>query len=273
MRVLVEYQIISGRTVEKRRSYMNMRKPGEPPKGRAPRVAGNTSEKKIKQNRDAAVRTLAQILNCNTNPRDLHIVARYDNEHLPKSYEEAEAVIGKVINKARYKFKKAYGRNPKIVWNTADWSPKSNRPARLHHHIVAEAEAEEALRAAWDEMKLGDYSVNFLDSRADHSELAAYLIANVTDAPNRKKYHCTRNMDKPIITEPVPVEDVEDIRLPKDAVMQEFKHNTDEEGHVASAYMRYTLPVRPYVRGGKVVMPRPERRKAMKKEKERDSEK
>lgn len=256
MRVLVEYQIISGKTVEKKRSYMNMRKPGEPARGRAPRVAGNTSEKKIRQNRDAAVKTLARTINCNFEANDLHMVLRYDNEHLPVTYEDAEALIKKVINKVRYEFKKEHGRNPKIIWNTADWSPKHNCPARLHHHVVTEAEVETLLRKTWVDMELGDFSVNTLDSRADHTDLAWYVLHNVKDALDRKKYHVTRNMDKPILTEPVPVEDVEAIELPKDAVIKEFVHNTDEEGHVASSYMRYTLPARPYVRGGKVVMPR-----------------
>lgn len=257
MRVLVEYEIISGQCVEKRRSWMNVRKPGEPLKGRAPRIAGNTSKKKMALNKDAAVRRLAQSINTNMQAKDLHMVLRYDDAHLPPTYEEAEALIKKALDKARYKFKKTYGRNPKVIWNTADWSPKHGCVARLHHHVVAEAAAETAIRDAWDEMQAGDYSVNLLDSRPDHTQLAYYMLHNVQPLHDRKKYHCSRNLAKPIITEPTPVAEVDNMTLPKDASIQDYTINSDEEGRIASAYMRYTLPVRPYVRGGKIVIPRP----------------
>lgn len=253
----MEYKIISGRVEEVRRSYLPVRSPGEPKGRRAPRRAGSSSERKIIANEQEAKKKAARTLNCNFGAGDILLTAKYDREHLPADYATGEKTVKRIIDKARRRFKKETGRTPKLFWVTANWSPKRKAPARLHHHLVCEADFAQLLFELWE---AGTVSLEKLDNRGDHSDLAAYLLENVQGKPGGERYHVSRNLDKPIYTEPVPVEDVEDVRPEKGAVIQEHNHSLDEEGHVVSTYMRCVLPVRPRVRGGVVVMPRAEKR-------------
>ena len=259
MKKLMEYKIISGRTVEIRRSYLPVRTAEEVSLGRAPRVAGNSSERKIKGNYKSCVARYAQGLNCNMGYGDIHAVLHYAPLNRPLTYEEAEKIIEKAMAKLRRKFKKLYGRAPKVFFGTADWSPEHECKVNYHHHIVIEEAAGDMLKEIWTYGRIG---FNFLDDSGDYSDLAAYIIANISpeeaSKPDRKKYHCSRNLDKPIYTEPVPVSDVEGIAAPKDAIIKEAHSCRDESGCLQSSYMRCTLLAAPSVRGGKVVMPRKE---------------
>ena len=258
MKIIVEYKIISGNVIETRRSFMTVRSPGEPKPRRAPRLAGNSSERKIKANEQETVKRLARTINTNFRAGNCLLTLKYDDEHLPGTYEAAEAYIKKVLDKARKKFKKLYGRNPKVVWVTANWSTKHQCPARLHHHLVVEDGLEKIITELWETCQ--GIILTYLDNRLDHSDLAAYLLNNVHGKPGKERYHSTRNMVKPFITEPVPVDDVENVQPEKGAVIKEHSNTTDEDGRVISAYLRCTVPVAPKVRGGKLVMPRPKKR-------------
>ncbi|MBR5342589.1 MAG: hypothetical protein IK149_01685 [Oscillospiraceae bacterium] len=257
MKQLMEYKIISGRVTEIRRSWMPVRKPGEPKPKRAPRVAGTSSEKKIRANEINSAREAARIINANFGKGDAHIVAKYDDDHLPGDYEGAEADLNRALRVLRRLFKARAGRNPIVFFLTANWSPKRNAPARLHQHLVLEREAEPIFREIWQG---GGYSMEELDNRGDHSDLAAYLVANVQGRPNKKKWHVSRNVSRPIYTEPEPVADVEDIKPEKGSVIKAHETNCDEEGRVTSCYLRCLLPTAPRVRGGKVVTPKKEKR-------------
>lgn len=276
MRQLMEYKIISGRTVEIRRALLPVRSRLEPVQKRAPRVAGNSSEKKIKANELSSVRELARSMNSTVQAGWLHASLKYDDAHLPGrdgehplgTYEAGKADMKKFLSQLRAEFKKAYGRNPKMYWVTANWSPKKKRPARIHQHLVIEREALDIIMRMWDRAaSLNPEWIQFLDDRGDHSNLAAYLVDNVHNVPsNTRKWHASRNVNRPIYTEPVPVDDVEDVRPEKGAVIQDVAKIEDEEGRVISAYLRCTLPVAPKVRGGKIVLPRTPKRGGKKRE-------
>lgn len=257
MKRLVEYKIISGNVMETRRSYMALRSKPEEKSKRAPRVAGNSSEKKIKANELSSARELARVLNCNFGAGDVHIVLKYPGNTVPTSYEAAEEHLKKILAKLRYEFKKQHNINPQMVWVTANWSPHRKAPARLHHHLVVEASAFDIVRKLWPE----GLSAEFLDSRADHSDLAGYLVDNVNGRPNKKKWSCSRNMARPTYTEPELVDDVEDVRPEKNAIIKEYTPSVNDDGRVISTYLRCVLPVTPKVRGGKVIMPRCEKAK------------
>lgn len=89
--------------------------------------------------------------------------------------------------------------------------------------------------------------------RTDHTDLAKYIIKNGSRTPNEKKWSCSRGLDKPIYTEPVPVSDFE-IKTPKGATVKEKYTYIDEDYGAASAYLRAVLDKKPSVRGGRVVM-------------------
>ena len=252
MRRLVEYKIISGRTVETRRSWLERRSPFAPKSHRAQRQAGNSSEKKIRANELSSEREAARTINCNFGARDAHIVLKYAPDKRPKDYKAAQDDLKKFFAKLRYEYKKINDRNPKLFWVTANWSPKRNAPASLHHHLIVEADCWELVIKLW---RGGYPSVELLDDRGDHSDLAAYLVKNVHAAPCQKKWHCSRNMARPIYTEPEEVEDVEDVQPEKGSVIKEHSQSLDDDGRVVSTYMRCCLPAAPKIRGGKILMP------------------
>lgn len=252
MRQLMEYKIISGRVTEIRRSWLPVRRAGEPAPKRAQRKAGASSERKIAANERSAELKLARVINCTFGRGDAHVVLKYDDAHLPGAYEDAEKDLDKALRKLRGRFKSAIGRNPKIVYATANWSPHRQAPARLHHHVVVEAEAEPLLREIW---RGGGYSMEVLDDRGDHTDLAAYIVENVR-IRGKRKWHASRNVLRPTYTEPEPVADVEGIQPEKGSVIKEHRASCDEEGHVTSTYMRCLLDVGQKVRGGKIITPR-----------------
>jgi len=252
MRQLMEYKIISGNVVETRRSYLSARDTTQPPKGRAKKVAGHTSARKIAANEQECVRQFARILNTNYHTGDLHLVLKYDDDHLPPDYQAAEADLARYFARLRYEIRKAGLVMPVISWVTANWSPRRDCPARLHHHVVVPAGSYDLARRLW---LGGGFSLETLDGRGDHTDLAAYMIANVRDRPGKHSWHTTRNATRPIVTEPEPVADIEDVQPEKGAVIKAHETSTDEEGRVTSTYLRCLLPYRPYVRGGKICKP------------------
>ena len=256
---LMEYKIISGRTVEIRRSWLSVRQPGESRKGRAARVAGRSSERKIKANEQSSVRELARVINSTFEPGDAQIILKYDDQHLPGSYADAEADLKRFLSKVRYELRKAGAESLVAVWVTANWSPKREAPARYHHHAVVKSETVALIRRLWT---AGSFSEQDLDERGDHSALAEYMVANVNRiGAGKAKWHATRTVSRPIYTEPEPVSSVEGIQPERDSVIQEHQTATDEDGRVTSSYIRCTLKERPRVRGGKIVLPDKRRRK------------
>lgn len=257
MKRLMEYKIISGRVTEIRRSWLPVRQAGEPKQKRAPRVAGASSEKKIKANEKSSAQELARVINATWGKGDAFVTAKYDDEHLPADYESAERDVEKALRELRRRYKAMTGQNPIVLRVTANWSPKRHAPARLHQHLIMNKEAEPIFREIW---KGGGYNMEELDNRGDHSDLAAYLVENVHGRPNKKKWHVSRNVSRPIYTEPEQVDDVEDIRPEKGSVIKAHEANCDEDGRVTSTYLRCLLPERQKVRGGKVITPRANKR-------------
>ncbi len=258
MRRLMEYKIISGRVVEIKRSWLPSTSAYRKPRGT--RRAGSSSEAKIKANEKSSVRNLARLINCNFDAGDAQVILKYDGDHYPIgfTYEEAAGCLRKFLQRLRRKYSKG-GRKLRAAWVTANWSPHRNAPARLHHHLVLPQDALDLARELWDG---GGFSMELLDSRGDHTDLAAYMLDNVHGRPaGENKWSCCRGMDRPIITEPEEVESVEDITPEYGSTIMDVEHVQDEDGRAVSSYMRCRLPERPRVRGGLIILPR-RRRKA-----------
>lgn len=258
MKKLMEYKIISGGcVVETRRSWMPVRKAGEPRPTRGVRKAGSSSEAKIKANETESARKLARKINSTVKAGDLWVSLRYDDQHLPESWEAACEHMEKWMRILRREFKKLHGRLPYAFWATANWSPRRKAPARLHQHIVIEAEAYDLLPQLWT---FGSIGIELLDGRADHSSLAFYMVDNVHGVRVKQKWHASRNVKGPVYTDPVPVDDPEDVQPEKGAVISEHQVTIDEEGHVVGSYLRCILPAPVKIRGGQIVIPGRRRR-------------
>lgn len=263
MKKKMEYMIISGhgRIIEKRRSWMPVRQAGEPKPTRGVRKAGASSEKKIKANETESARELARAVNCTVNAGDLWIALKYDNEHLPESYEAAADDMSRFLRQLRREYRKQFGTLPWIFWVTANWKPEKNgegRPARLHQHMLAPANALELIRELW---KGGGINIELLDNRIDHSDVAFYMVRNVHGQPGKKKWHASRNVQRPVYTEPVEVQDVENVQPEKGAIIKEHQVTADEDGRIVGSYLRCVVAAPVKIRGGQIVIPGRRRRK------------
>lgn len=249
----MEYKIISGRTVEIRRSYLSVRSPGEPPKRRGARKAGSSSEKKIRANEVSQVRELARLININFPAGSGFLSLKYDPAHLPADFAAAKKFADAFMRKFRDTYRKEHGFLPVTILINANWSPKHKCPARLHHHLLVPEDGIELARRLWQG---GGFNLECLDGRGDHTDLAAYLIANLNGMPNEKHWHASRNIGRPIYTEPVPVQSVEAIKPERGSVLKDFQPTKDEDGNLTSCYLRCVLPEPPRVRGGQIIMTR-----------------
>lgn len=264
MRRLMEYKIISGRTVETRRSWLSIGPTYKKPRGT--RKAGTSSLKKIAANERERIKQLARLINCNFGVGDGFLTLKYDDDHYPSdlSYETADAILVKFLRKLRREYRKESGKALPEVSITANWSPHRQAPARLHEHLVIPSDAVELARELWPEFGgPGTVIVKDLNDEGDYTKIAAYMIANVKGRPaGENTYHCSRGMARPIYTEPVEVNDVEDLRPDYGAIVKDIEETRDEDDRVVGKYQRCVWKTPPKVRGGQIILPKRGRRTA-----------
>ena len=262
----MEYKIISGSVVEIKRTWMSARSSAK--KTRGTRIAGNSSERKIRQNEIERTKQLARILNTNLEKGWILVTLKYDDEHLPPDYAALKENGKKFCRALRAAFKAKHDRNPRMIFVNANWSPEEDREARLHHHMVIEKCSWDMLRDIWP--TTNGVSIEPIDGRADHSALAYYLVHNVHGLePGQCSWSTSRgNLAKPIYTEPEPVEDVEDIQVIPTANQTAFERLDDEDGRPVSTYIRCVLPCKPTIRGRQIILPCPPKRGGRKRRQE-----
>lgn len=258
MRRLMEYKIISGRTVETRRSWLSIGPTYRKPRGT--RKAGASSLKKIAANERDRIRQLARTINCNFKAGDSFVTLKYTDDHYPPdlSYDTAAEDLKKFIRKLRTAYKRKTGSALHGIWETANWSPRRKAPARLHQHLVMPADAADLIKDLWPEFGgIGTVIIADLNDEGDYTKVAAYMIENVHGRPaGENRYSCSRGMAKPIVTEPVEVDDVETIQPDYGAIVKDIQETLDEDGRVIGKYQRCVWKTPPKVRGGQIILPR-----------------
>jgi len=278
MKRLMKYYVISDRTVEERASLLSPSSSRK--KSRGIRRAGTSSLKKIKANERSSVQRLAREIGCNMSAGDAFVTCKYDKEHYPGSLNPADNVPGSVWyekaadnltrfwRKCRAQYKKRTGKSLKGFWQTANWSPKREAPARLHHHIIIPSDAVETVREIWPLFGgIGTVIVKDLDGDNDRTRLAEYMVSNVSGKlPGMKGWSGSRGMEQPVLSEPEEIRSVEELQPPAGAVIKAVREITDEDGIVIGKYLRYVLPEKPRVRGGQIIIPRPKKRGGHKRE-------
>lgn len=255
MRTKMKYYIVSGRTVETVISRIDVTARCQKP--RRKRIAGKSTEKKIRSNEIAQQRNLARSINCNFGTGDMWVTLKFDDSRLPSSRDEAEKAAGKLVKKLRARYKSKHGINPKYIYTVSDVDARSGRPCRLHIHILMQRLAYDDIITLWPQDQI---SYEILDSRADHTALARYIYANGDNRPNKKHWHSSRGMAKPIYTEPEPTNEDEIAPL-KDAVTKDYALNYDDEYGLMSAYRREVVKQPLRVSGGCIVLPEKSKRR------------
>ena len=272
MKTLMRYHVITGRVVEEVASLLSSRADRKKPRG--VRRAGSSSEAKIKANERSSTLRLARGIAANFSAGDGFLTLKYDAAHYPGSlnaadnvpgsegYAKAEEDLTRFLRKLRTAYRRLTGQTLRAYWETANWSPRRQAPARLHQHLVVPSDAVELARKLWPAFGgEGTVIVKDLDSDPDRTRLAEYMVGNVhAKLPGSKGWSGSRGLDKPVLSEPEEIGSVDEIQPPPGAVIKEVRDVTDEDGLVIGKYLRYVLPVAPRIRGGQIVMPRAPKR-------------
>ena len=242
MRQLMEYKIISGRTVEIRRVMMDVRRGSDQPHRRGTRVKGKTTLRKILANEREAVKNLARLINCNFAQGDMWITLTYPEDTLPESPAEADREFAKFLRKLRALVRKETGKNPLYITSPpCNADPKTGEVRRLHYHVVMPAVAYEQVIKLWPQE---DVTYRRLDGRGDYTGIAKYIIQQTAHVPGKKRWRSSRGLKQPVYTEPVPVRASERVYIPRNASLKEKADLTDSETGMSSLYVRYTRAVR-----------------------------
>lgn len=275
MRRLVKYYIISGRTVEEKRSWIPLGPTYRKPRGT--RRAGASSVKKIQANERSCVLNLARTINCNFSAGDWFVALKYDDAHYPESagedpdqrreeeYKKAKQILTKkFLPKLRKEYEKLTGKKLRAVWVTANWSPKRKHHNRIHHHIILPSDSLDIAQKVWRKFGgMETLQAETLNNEGDYTRIAQYMVDNVQGRPaGENRWSACRGMLKPVITEPVEVSDVEDVQPLEGGIIKDVMRYQDEDGRTVSSYLRQTLPEKVRIRGGQIILPKRRRRKS-----------
>lgn len=251
---LMEYHIISGSVIETRRSYLPARNGAK--KARGTRRAGASSAKKIVANERQEALRLGRLLNTNFGEGGWLVTLKYDDSRLPENYEALCENGSKLMRKLNTLCKKE-GAELKRVLINANYNPKYQRPARLHHHLVVNEISLDLIRKLWPADQLHIRSLE----KNDLTELASYLVANVNEiGEGKKKWYSSQNLEKPVYSEPVEVTELDGIQIPAGALQTVQQPTYDEDGRQIGSYMRCLLAEKPTIKGGVIKIPKPAKR-------------
>lgn len=181
------------------------------PKGERAKRAARKAAKRT----DSAERQIARLLNENfTEKKDLHVVLEYTPEEIAvirKRAEsiEAESEIDRLYIAAQQNFVnfvrrvqrelKKTGTEFSYVEVTADIDGKTGEAVRIHHHLICNAEAKEAVKKKWRGYVLERelYAIH-----GDFTPLAEYLVRQTRSIEGTQRYVPSRNLRQPYHTEP-----------------------------------------------------------------------
>lgn len=245
----------SGKVIEKSQYWVGIRKP------RAKRSKGSSLRKKD-GNLRSAIRRLAQTLNCNMGKGDLLVTLHYDGEHIgggtPEEADRACKLFWDRLSRALKKL----GLQIRGFWLTSDMDGETGDRVRVHNHLVIGGEGIEltwsedgtladasvggrSLREIWGG---GGIDVEPLREQDDYTPLAVYLLRQVRERENAKKWHPSRGLRQPVIEDERIVERPRELRAPGGATVKEIGAYDEATGQ---HYIRYIR--RPRVRREKKI--------------------
>ena len=138
-------------------------------------------------------------------------------------------------------YKRETGKTLRYVYTTSDKASDSEATVRIHHHIVMDPVGYELISKFWPK---DDITYRRMDGRGDYTGIAKYMISNVRHEEGKRRWKTSRgNLEKPIFTVPVPVNQTERVKIPRDASLKEKAEYTDDETQSYSLYVRYTKAV------------------------------
>ena len=185
-------------------------------KPRRNRKKGTTSAQKQDENERDCVKRLARAINCNFSHGDLLLTPKYDEAGMERleawarahqgpeqSWEDAmmdaaEREAGNYMRRLTRAMKKQGVERVRYILITSDMDGKTGEGVRLHHHLILPRVSFDEAARLWH---LGTVDYQILRAQDDYTPLAEYLMRQVRRRPNAKKYTCSRNLDKPVVSQ------------------------------------------------------------------------
>ena len=166
-----------------------------PEKGRVKK-----SNKKAQRNLNDknARKYLERVINKNFNNDDIWITLTYDNEHLPKNFDEALRNMQNFIKRVNYKRRKKGFGNAKYVYVT-EHIDREGKTIRWHHHIVMDGILDmDAVESCWklasrNEIRRLQKDENGL------SGMANYIVKEEKRNKSEKRWNSSQGLKDPDI--------------------------------------------------------------------------
>lgn len=163
----------------------------------APRAAGkhiprsknknSTDERQKEKNFRESVTNLCRTINTNFTYKDAFVTFTYQGTQ--PTQEEAERIIRNWLRRQNYRRKKEKRRMLKWIYIT------ECERCRMHHHMIITGMTFDEIAEAWT---YGKMIMSPLGKNEEYKGLAHYLTKETTE-PNKKRWHQSRNLSKPIV--------------------------------------------------------------------------
>lgn len=205
----------------------------------SPRVRGAkrklSSEAQQRMNMKYSFQKLELMLAANFGPGDLMATPTYDEAHLPRSREAANARLKK-FRADLSALRKPGGDELRMVWTTEN----AFGEGRWHHHCVLNAVGDDfdTIQRLWP---YGNVEIRKIKIDKDHSyeALARYLCKEARERPGLRSWSYTRSCRKPEI-ETFPVPDDTPLQPPEGATVYEESSDRTEFG--SYRFVKYLAP-------------------------------
>ncbi len=232
---------------------------------RTPKKVGRTAKTSIRKqqnNKLAAIRQLARVLNANFQNGDCMLGLDYAPSGMAKlvalaekkcpkfshlSSEEQDSILFAIaeheavlcLRRVSGAMKKR-GLGLKYVIITSDRDGGTGERKRIHHHLVVNRESVPFFSKKWE--KMGSVDWEFFAGQKDFYPVAEYYLRQVRHIPNAKQYICSRNLLRPQPQDRILDGNAELIVPAGGTLLFRQVSTNDHETLFASEYIRYLLP-------------------------------
>lgn len=205
-------------------------------RARGTRLKGNSRKGQMDANMKAAIRELTRILNGNFSYMngDLLCTFSFDQEH---TRTEAWEIFSRKCLRPLRKICKEKGRELKLCAVVSDMDGDSGETVRVHIHAVLGGCTMEDVRSCWT---LGVVDIRTVRREKTHARLAQYLLKQCRCAPDEKKWHTSRNLERTKLLSETEVVGNPKYRLPKGADIIAQGEYCPEEGKLL--YLQIQMP-------------------------------
>ncbi len=152
-----------------------------------------SSEAQRRMNLKYAWQKLELLIAANFGVKDLWIAFTYDDEHLPTSRKEANAIMKAFLRKLRA-FRKALGQELRYIYVTEH----KHGDGRWHHHVLINATGDdfELIRKLWNQGGVEIKPIR-IDKDKNYESLARYMCKEQRDKVGLRLWSSSRNLVRP----------------------------------------------------------------------------